>query len=102
MTEEKKESWYARHRESALAKANAYRAAHREKYRNYWKDYYAKNKDVLKEKQRAHLQKTKKPRIKKSKPTPPAHPTPDILDIVETEVRPTFVKQQGWFLVSWE
>ena len=59
MSDDKKESWYTRNHDKALAHAKEYRNTHREKYRQYWKTYYEKNKEILKNKHREYVRKNR-------------------------------------------
>lgn len=56
---EEKESYYSRNRDKQLALATAYRNAHKEQYKQYWKTYYEKNKSVLLKKRAQYARKNK-------------------------------------------
>ena len=56
---DQKETYYQRNREKCLARANAYREEHKEKYQQYWKTYYEKKKQDILTQRKEYARKNK-------------------------------------------
>ena len=60
-TKVRKAKWYRKHRKEILAKRKEYYATH--DMTDYYRDYYEKNKEVLKERRKEQYEKHKEKRL---------------------------------------
>lgn len=111
MSEEKKETYYSRHRERLLAQAKEYRLKHLDYYTEYNKTYYRENADKLKANHRNWFQKNKQkayqkyntlygPKHQAKKKGEVFQPPPPQINFFPEAPEPTFVIQEGNFLVT--
>ena len=85
----KEDSWYARNREQALARAKEYREKNKDRYNIYYRNWYNLNKDELYARRKAAYVPKPKPKKEKQKreetvvflplSSPPPPPPPEIL-----------------------